>query len=199
MISPDIKDLMRNMDSRYTLVITAAKRARQLTGGAEPLTRFRSDKPVTLAIHEIAEGKVDYFREGAALSDYIGADMQGRVGASAYASVFYDDADGSDAPPYMDGDEQHYISGGSAGARGFGEDDLSDGDGIVGAGADLDDDGIVGTGADLDDDDEIDGIDDVEGGDMEDGEGDDIDNEEDSVDGIGDADGVDGVDDVDDI
>ena len=70
MISPDIKDLMRNMDSRYTLVVAAAKRARQLTAGAEPLTRFRSDKPVTLAIHEIAEGKVDYYRDAIRLSEY---------------------------------------------------------------------------------------------------------------------------------
>jgi DNA-directed RNA polymerase subunit omega len=73
LISPDIKDLMRNMDSRYTLVVATAKRARQLTDGAEPLTRFRSDKPVTLAIHEIAEGKVDYFREAAKQPEY-GAD-----------------------------------------------------------------------------------------------------------------------------
>ena len=70
MISPDIKDLMRNMDSRYTLVVTVAKRARQLTGGAEPLTRFQSDKPVTLAIHEIAEGKVDYYRASAKTPEY---------------------------------------------------------------------------------------------------------------------------------
>ena len=63
MISPDIQDLMRNMDSRYTLVVTVAKRARQLTGGAPPLTSYRSDKPVTLAIHEIAEGKVEFFRD----------------------------------------------------------------------------------------------------------------------------------------
>ena len=70
MISPDIKDLMRNMDSRYTLVVTAAKRARQLTAGAEPLTRFQSDKTVTLAIHEIAEGKVDYYRATAMQPEY---------------------------------------------------------------------------------------------------------------------------------
>lgn len=70
MISPDIKDLMRNMDSRYTLVVTVAKRARQLTGGAEPLTRFQSDKPVTLAIHEIAEGKVDYYRATSKQPEY---------------------------------------------------------------------------------------------------------------------------------
>ena len=72
MISPDIKDLMRNMDSRYTLVVTAAKRARQLTAGAEPLTRFQSDKTVTLAIHEIAEGKVDYFRATSIMPELAG-------------------------------------------------------------------------------------------------------------------------------
>jgi DNA-directed RNA polymerase subunit omega len=57
---------MRDMDSRYTLVVTVSKRARQLTDGAEPLTRFHSDKPVTLAIHEIAEGKVEHFRDAGA-------------------------------------------------------------------------------------------------------------------------------------
>ena len=103
MISPDIKDLMRNMDSRYTLVITAAKRARQLTGGAVPLTRFRSDKPVTLAIHEIAEGKVDYFRDVTDMKYYGDSDLRGREGVTGFMSVFYDDADGGDSPPYTNG------------------------------------------------------------------------------------------------
>ena len=106
MISPDIKDLMRNMDSRYTLVVTAAKRARQLTGGAEPLTRFRSDKPVTLAIHEIAEGKVDYFRDvlsqqndgygdGGAMSRYRGrGNIHDRVDSGGYTTGIFDDDDG---------------------------------------------------------------------------------------------------------
>jgi len=100
LISPDIKDLMRNMDSRYTLVVTAAKRARQLTGGAEPLTRFRSDKPVTLAIHEIAEGKVDYFRDALRLPDTALSHsrdknaVKGPNIAGGYIAGIFDDEDG---------------------------------------------------------------------------------------------------------
>ena len=106
MISPDIKDLMRNMDSRYTLVVAAAKRARQLTAGAEPLTKFRSDKPVTLAIHEIAEGKVEYFRDAVRLPESKYGDISGlsryhgpigardATGAAAYTTGIFDDEDG---------------------------------------------------------------------------------------------------------
>ena len=63
MIFPDINDLMDKVDSRYTLVVATAKRARQLVDGAGKMTKFNSDKAVTLAIHEIAEGKVSYTRE----------------------------------------------------------------------------------------------------------------------------------------
>ncbi|MCL2163973.1 MAG: DNA-directed RNA polymerase subunit omega [Oscillospiraceae bacterium] len=63
MIYPDINDLIQKVDSRYTLVVTAAKRARQLVDGSDKITKFDSDKAVTIAIHEIAEGKISYTRE----------------------------------------------------------------------------------------------------------------------------------------
>ena len=112
MISPDIKDLMRNMDSRYTLVVTAAKRARQLTDGAEPLTRYRSDKPVTLAIHEIAEGKVDYFRDAAASAKAENKTRQSWPGGAdtlpdAYDEYLYSD---SEAPDAIDADAPDTIA-----------------------------------------------------------------------------------------
>jgi len=44
--------------SRYTVVLAAAKRARQLTEGAEPLTNGNADKPVSTAIKEMREGKL---------------------------------------------------------------------------------------------------------------------------------------------
>jgi len=58
MIYPAIGALLENVDSRYTLVIEVAKRARQLTNGAPKLTSFESNKAVTLAVHEVYEGKV---------------------------------------------------------------------------------------------------------------------------------------------
>ncbi|MCX7923220.1 MAG: DNA-directed RNA polymerase subunit omega [Clostridia bacterium] len=62
MIYPAISDLMKKVDSRYTLVVAAAKRARQLADGAHKLTRCNSDKPVTVAINEISEDKITYIR-----------------------------------------------------------------------------------------------------------------------------------------
>ncbi|RCX17987.1 DNA-directed RNA polymerase subunit omega [Anaerobacterium chartisolvens] len=62
MIEPPINSLMTKVDSRYTLVVAAAKRARQLADGAHKLTKCNSDKPVTIAINEINEDKITYVR-----------------------------------------------------------------------------------------------------------------------------------------
>jgi len=62
MIEPSIGSLLRKIDSRYTLVVAASKRARQLTEGAHKLTGCISDKSVTLAINEINENKITYIR-----------------------------------------------------------------------------------------------------------------------------------------
>ncbi len=62
MIDPSINSLMKRVDSKYTLVILTAKRARKLAGGDDKLTEVDSDKPVTVAIHEINEGKVIFKR-----------------------------------------------------------------------------------------------------------------------------------------
>jgi len=62
MIYPSINELMKKVDSRYTLVVETAKRARQLVDGAPKLTKVNSDKEVTVAIHEIAEDKITYVR-----------------------------------------------------------------------------------------------------------------------------------------
>jgi DNA-directed RNA polymerase subunit omega len=53
---------LKKVDSRYTLVVATAKRARQLSEGAHRLTRCASDKPVTIALNEINENKITYIR-----------------------------------------------------------------------------------------------------------------------------------------
>ena len=60
MIQPSMADLLSKVENRYTLVNAAAKRARMLTGGAQPLAVAKTDKDVTIAIQEIHEGKVRY-------------------------------------------------------------------------------------------------------------------------------------------
>jgi len=62
MIYPPISSLLKKVDSRYTLVVAIAKRARQLAEGAKVLTKHDSDRYVTLAINEINENKIIYKR-----------------------------------------------------------------------------------------------------------------------------------------
>ncbi|HCJ56299.1 DNA-directed RNA polymerase subunit omega [Lutispora sp.] len=59
MISPTINTLLQKVDSKYTLVVAVAKRARQLVDGQPSLVDINSIKPVTIAIQEIAEGKLE--------------------------------------------------------------------------------------------------------------------------------------------
>ena len=61
MLRPTMSDLVEKTDSRYSLVIAVAKRARQLTDGAEALAEASSDKKVSVAINEIDQGKVEIF------------------------------------------------------------------------------------------------------------------------------------------
>lgn len=62
MYNPSINELSNHGDSRYTLVMLAAKRARQLVEGANPLIETNSTKPVSIAIEEVIEGKITYRR-----------------------------------------------------------------------------------------------------------------------------------------
>ncbi|HOL16928.1 MAG TPA: DNA-directed RNA polymerase subunit omega [Bacillota bacterium] len=62
MIYPSIDDLLDKVDSKYTLVIAAAKRGRQIRDGSKPAVECPSRKEVTIALHEIAAGKIEYER-----------------------------------------------------------------------------------------------------------------------------------------
>jgi DNA-directed RNA polymerase subunit omega len=72
MMHPRLDDLLENVDSRYALVIVAAKRARQINNYHHqlgegtfddfppPLVESRSKNYLTMALEEIAEGKIKY-------------------------------------------------------------------------------------------------------------------------------------------
>ena len=53
-----VEDCLNHVDNRYDLVILAAKRARQIAFGADPLVKEEKDKPTVLALREIADGLV---------------------------------------------------------------------------------------------------------------------------------------------
>jgi len=53
------EDMDISMQSRYTIIIAAAKRARELTDGSKPLiNNTKVDKPVSIAVNELYEGKI---------------------------------------------------------------------------------------------------------------------------------------------
>ena len=71
MIHPRIDELLENVRSRYALVIVAAKRARQINNYHHqlgegtfdefpPLVESRSKNYLTMALEEVAEGKIKY-------------------------------------------------------------------------------------------------------------------------------------------
>ena len=58
MLYPPVADLLKNVDSRYLLVNVVAHRARQIAAEAETFQEELPEKPVTLAIQEVADGKL---------------------------------------------------------------------------------------------------------------------------------------------
>ena len=58
MLYPPMSELLKHINSRYLLVNVVARRARQIAIEAEELHETLEDKPVTLAIREVAEGKL---------------------------------------------------------------------------------------------------------------------------------------------
>ena len=76
MLHPSYTDLMKLVNSevetgeapvvnsRYSIVLATAKRARQLIAGDEPLVKVKSvDKPLSIAIEELYESKIKIISE----------------------------------------------------------------------------------------------------------------------------------------
>lgn len=59
MLYPAMSKLLDHVPSRYMLVNVVAQRARQIAQTAEDEGYPLSEKPVTLAIHEVADGLVN--------------------------------------------------------------------------------------------------------------------------------------------
>ena len=72
MIEPRVDTLLKNVDSRYALVIVAAKRARQINNyhhmlgegtfdeAPPPMVESRSKNYLTMALEEVAQSKIAY-------------------------------------------------------------------------------------------------------------------------------------------
>ena len=62
MIYPSINEIMKtkHINSKYTLVVATAKRAREINQTKVTFTECKSDKAVTIALHEIYENKINF-------------------------------------------------------------------------------------------------------------------------------------------
>ena len=58
MLYPPVAELLEKVESRYLLVNVVAHRARQIAAEAEEFHEDLPEKPVTMAIREVAEGKL---------------------------------------------------------------------------------------------------------------------------------------------
>jgi len=58
LIYPSLDELIRHVDSRYTLVIAAAKRARQILEENNENNEEQKEKAVSRALREIDAGKI---------------------------------------------------------------------------------------------------------------------------------------------
>lgn len=75
MLHPSYSDLMKVVNSeveqgeapvvnsRYSIVMAASKRARQIIAGDDPLVNVRETKPLSIAVEELNQGTVKILTE----------------------------------------------------------------------------------------------------------------------------------------
>jgi DNA-directed RNA polymerase subunit omega len=54
-----VEDCLDNIENIFEMVLVAAKRARRVAHGADPMVELDNDKPTVIALREIAEGLVN--------------------------------------------------------------------------------------------------------------------------------------------
>ena len=59
-VQPNVLQLLEHADSRYTLVVEASKRGRQIVAGIQPLIDAQGLKPLKTAVEEINRGLITY-------------------------------------------------------------------------------------------------------------------------------------------
>ena len=53
-----VEDCLENIENIFEMVLVAAKRARRVAHGADPMVEVENDKPTVVALREIAEGHI---------------------------------------------------------------------------------------------------------------------------------------------
>lgn len=101
--------------SRYTIVIAAAKRARQLVDGAQKVTKYSgNDKAVSIAVNEMSEGKIKVKmnaqaqqenREAAANAEAFEKKAEEKISLSLNFDHFDDDEELDDYDDFVEEEE----------------------------------------------------------------------------------------------
>lgn len=63
MMNPSIDSLIEKYDSKYTIAVATAKRARQLVDGAKEAVDVKTKKPVSIALFELDAQKINIYRD----------------------------------------------------------------------------------------------------------------------------------------
>ena len=84
-----VEDCLEHVDNRFELVRLAARRARQLAQGKDPLVDPENDKPTVIALREIAEGLIDeqILDEAEAVEKHRFTDVEPEDGVEASADA----------------------------------------------------------------------------------------------------------------
>jgi DNA-directed RNA polymerase subunit omega len=53
-----VEDCLDNIENIFEMVLVAAKRARRIAHGSDPMVELENDKPTVIALREIADGHV---------------------------------------------------------------------------------------------------------------------------------------------
>ena len=59
-VDPSVLELLEHADSRYTLVVEASKRGREIVDGSQPMIDSEGMKPLKVAVEEINRGLLTY-------------------------------------------------------------------------------------------------------------------------------------------
>ena len=59
-VDPSVLELLNHAESRYTLVVEASKRGREIVNGAQPMIDDAGMKPLKIAVEEINRGLLTY-------------------------------------------------------------------------------------------------------------------------------------------
>ncbi len=84
-----VEDCLEHVDNRFDLVLLAARRARQLENGVEPLVPWDNDKPTVVALREIAAGLItpETVAEQEQKSDSIDEELAAALAREVQAAV----------------------------------------------------------------------------------------------------------------